>query len=331
MASLRSLFSSAVTANVPTDNLAPKAPVLGVINMSQDTGVAQGRSVITLNWAAPTENEDISAESLIASFGEVDTAFETSFDPIATYTIFEGSNTISAASFSINTNTGVGTINADAGAASAAITIDYTTVLQDLDHYIVLRKKGGSETFTDYSDVVGQASIVTVQANLASTYTDNVETLTASENGESHVYYLFAADDESSTNISATDLEGLDFIPGVPQDLAKSVSDASVQLSWSAVSNDNVNGYNMYRHTGTSLTLASLEQLNSSLITDADFDDSAGNSSNRVSSGTVAYPANGSSYMYVIESEDTTSVWSDGTQNTISGQSAALLASLTAS
>jgi hypothetical protein len=285
-----------------------------------------------LNWAAPTENEDISGEVLVASFSGSQTVVETDYDPLATFTIFGAGATISPSSYTMDSATGLVTLNADAANATDEITIDYTTTLSDLDGYVLLRVKGGSETFTDHGDIVGQSGAVTVSDSLASGATSTVETLTASENGESHVYYLFALDDESSPNYSDADLVAVDTIPTIPQNLAKTVSENKVVLSWDEVTDDNCDGYNIYRNDGASLDQSALEQLNSSIIAAGSptFDDSADNSSNRVSEGTVAYPGNGSSYTYVVESEDTTSVWTTGTVNTISGQSANLVASLTA-
>lgn len=64
MATLRSRYSDAVSANVPSDRLAPKPAVLGTIEATQDEAVTNGRTEITLNWTAPTQNAQVGGDHL---------------------------------------------------------------------------------------------------------------------------------------------------------------------------------------------------------------------------------------------------------------------------
>jgi hypothetical protein len=94
MATLRSLYSTEVTADVPNDLLPPKPPVLTgqTQQVTQDGGVTHGRSLVTLNWLAPTENEDIGGEFLGVADGLAQ-QFETTYDPIvAGEEVYEMSN-----------------------------------------------------------------------------------------------------------------------------------------------------------------------------------------------------------------------------------------------
>lgn len=94
MATLRSLYSDEVTASIPDDALPPKPPVLTgqAQQIQQDIGVTHGRSSVTLNWLAPTEDEDVGGEFLGTSTGGAD-AFETNYDPIVSgETVYEMSD-----------------------------------------------------------------------------------------------------------------------------------------------------------------------------------------------------------------------------------------------
>ena len=424
MAQLRSLYSAEATANVPNDLLAPKPPVVegNQQEITQDGGVTHGRSLFTIAWTAPTQNEDIGGEFLGTADGNAQN-FETVYDPVVTgETVYEMSNfggagrgdsTLSvvanqgetqltvadATDFNIgdwiqvvgggNTEyfqitalpggnvlefatriltpggfpvttttvkeadavakTGGGTdytITLSTGEVSIVagqftngneIVIAYTTTLQDLNGYTLLRNQTLLAD-TTYSNVSGDGGTTVVSDAIGSGATSFQETLTAAENGETWYYYLYAKDDEASPNRSfaATVLE-IETIPSIPQNLQKTVGDQAVDLSWDSLgpgsSDANTDGYNVYRNSGGTLTPASLEQLNAILIPKAQltFQDSQDgiNSGDRVSAGTVPLPSNGQTYTYVIESEDTATNWTVGTQNQDSGQAAVTTATRT--
>lgn len=90
MTILRSLYSTEVSALVPNDLLPPSPPDLTGITQDgqQDDAVTHGRSLITVNWTAPTTNEFVGGEFLGVADGNAQ-QFETTYDPIVTHTIFE--------------------------------------------------------------------------------------------------------------------------------------------------------------------------------------------------------------------------------------------------
>jgi hypothetical protein len=93
MSKIVSLYSEAVIANVPNDQLAPKAPVLGQTTMIQatDSGATpDGKSKVTLNWAIPLENDEVGGDFIGVADGNAQD-FETSYDPIiaSSYSVFE--------------------------------------------------------------------------------------------------------------------------------------------------------------------------------------------------------------------------------------------------
>lgn len=415
MASIVSLYSEAVSANVPSDALPPEPPVLGTITAAQDTNtgaVPQGRTTITLNWTAPTLNERLPGEFLVVADGLAQSV-ETVYDPIAgapghelyevtaltagttlsvaaargdkvitvadatgivaddwvqleeggqkeyakvlsvnvnTLTLYHRlrihaswttSATVKEATVSLKVETTDYTINLSTGAidllngqftASNDVFIEYSVTLQDLDRYEIYRIPGSfpvSEPAT-YADVTGAGGVVTVDNNVGSGLVTYNDVLTASENGETWTYYLFAVDDEASANPSLADAVEVETFPTIPQNLGKSTSDQQIVLSWDAITDTNFDGINVYRDDGLTFEAATAIQANSSLVTGTSFDDSAGNVTNRVSSGVLPYPVNGSPYSYKIEAEDTVTLWSTGTQNQSQGQAAQLTASKTA-
>ena len=108
MASIVSLYSNAVTANVFSDELPPEPPVLSTVTASQNTNagaIPQGRTAVTLNWSAPTLNERVPGEFLVQADGGAQ-ALESIYDPIAASPVHElyevtgqvgGSTTLSVA------------------------------------------------------------------------------------------------------------------------------------------------------------------------------------------------------------------------------------------
>ncbi len=414
MGILRSLYSQAVTANVPSDVLAPKPPVLGNITMQQDTnvgGIPEGRSKVTLNWTIPTENRLIGGELIGAATGGAD-VFEAEYDPIvAGYEVYEMSalvgdtgdgNTVLAVAadrddieitvavvanfavadwiqikeggneeyakisaingsvltleaylrftyttsatvkevktatlktvtthYTIVLATGQITLVTGQFTASNAVVLKYNTTLQDLAGFEIYRIPG-NKTLGDNptrAEVVGAGGVVTVNTSVTAVATSDIDTLTAAENGEDWTYYIFAKDDESSANYSIGDAVFVETITTIPQSLSKTVGENKVVLSWDAVTDDNVDGYNVYRSTGGSFVDANALVVNSAVIAagSPSFDDSADNVSNRRISGEVAFPQNGLSYSYKIESEDTTTAWTTGTRNQDSEGGAAVV------
>ena len=234
--------------------------------------------------------------------------------------------------YTINLTTGVVDLVAGQFTNTNDVFIEYSVTLQDLDHYEVYRIPGSfpvSEPAT-YSDVTGHGSVVTVDAAVGSGATSDQDVLTASENGETWTYYIFAIDDEASANTSLADAVEVETFPTIPQNLGKTTGDAQIILSWDAITDTNFDGINVFRDDGLTFEAATAIQANSALVTGTSFDDSSANGSNRVTSGTLPYPVNGNAYSYKIEAEDTTTNWTTGTVNQSQGQAAQLTASKTA-
>ncbi len=100
MAILESLLSQQVLGNLAADILAPKPPILGLIQALQfvDGPTPKGKTRITLNWTAPTRNEIIGGELLKNPDNTPDLAegtngavHEIQFDPIVagSFTVYE--------------------------------------------------------------------------------------------------------------------------------------------------------------------------------------------------------------------------------------------------
>jgi hypothetical protein len=246
----------------------------------------------------------------------------------------------SGTDYTITPATGVVDIVAGQFTASNHIVIAYATTLSDLDGYTLLRNP---VLFADslYDNVILDGNTVVVSDAIGAGALTFQETLAADENGETWYYYLYAKDDESTPNRSEIASGGpllAETLPSIPQSLGKTVGDMAVMLSWAVLgpgaSDANTDGYNIYRNPGPTLDAPNLLQLNAIVIPKAQvsFDDSAAGvgSGDRVSAGTVALPANGQFYTYVVESEDTASAWTTGTQNQSFGQGAQTIASKTA-
>lgn len=104
MAILESLLSQQVLGNLAADILAPKPPILGLIQALQfvDGPTPKGKTRITLNWTAPTRNEIIGGELLKNPDNTPDLAegtngavHEIQFDPIVagSFTVYERTTT----------------------------------------------------------------------------------------------------------------------------------------------------------------------------------------------------------------------------------------------
>lgn len=403
MAKIVSDYSLQLSVNVWSDILSPKPVVLGLINAEQIlTAAPQGKSVVTLNWALPTENEIVGGEELGVASGAAQ-QLETRFDPISvgSFSVYQmsaavggagygdsvlsaqaiqGSNKLSvsvvanfaannwvrlvdgakveyakiasisgndlflvdglqdtyavgatvkevntaalkveSSDYTISLATGLIQLLNTRFSAGSYVSIRYTTTLQD-SHHVEIYRDYGNMAITDptRANVLAHAGIVTVNNNVSKTATQYIDTLTATENGQVWTYYVFVMDDETTANASASDAVMVETLPGVPQNVSKEVGENRAKLSWDAVANDLVNGYNVFRCTGSWID-ANAVKLNSALITTLNFEDSALNVTNRVAPGAVPYPVNGTVYVYKVETEDTATSWTTGVTNPQSG------------
>jgi hypothetical protein len=230
--------------------------------------------------------------------------------------------------YSIDLATGVITEAAGGFTAGNRIIVKYQTSVQDLDHYELYRVPGNAPVANPTkAEVLAAAGVSTVDAAISSAATSfQDQTPIDTENGSNFTYYLFAVDAQgNASNLTSeimTDnlhLVMVEAIGTVPQSLATQVSSNKVVVSWDAVPDSNANGYNIFRSDGPTFDGATAQKINSSLIPKGtgriSFDDSADNASNRVPGGTVAFPQDGQTYSYKVETEDTVTFWSDGTSN----------------
>jgi hypothetical protein len=212
--------------------------------------------------------------------------------------------------------------------AGRKIFIRYQAALQDLDHYELYRVPGNAPVSLPIKvNVMAASGVSVVNAAIPSTATFlQDQTPLDTDNGKDFTYYLYAADDQGNTSNLVSEvmtqnphLVYVELIPSVPQNLFANVSSNKVVVSWDAVSDTNVNGYNIFRSTGSSFDPSQAQKVNSVLISKGigkvTFDDSVGNVSNRRPAGEVAYPVDGTTYSYKVEAEDSTTYWTDGTAN----------------
>jgi hypothetical protein len=265
-----------------------------------------------------------------------------SFFPATTTTVKEVDavlKTGGGTDYTLTAFTGEVEIVAGQFTASNDITIRYTTTVQDLDGYTLIRNPA-LLTDTAYEAVSVDGDSVLVSSSIVAGATSHADTLAASENGESWYYYLYAQDDETVPNRSEVAVGGpllVETIPSIPQSLSASPGDQSVVLSWNSLgpgaSDTNVDGYNVYRNSGATLDPPNLNKLNASLVPTGtlEFKDNQDgiDDASRVGSGSVSLPTNGQLYTYVIEAEDSTTTWTTGTQNQSNGVAAQLTASKT--
>lgn len=230
--------------------------------------------------------------------------------------------------YTLDTATGVLTEVGTSFAAGNKIVVVYQTSLQDLDHYELYRVPGNSiVSVPTKANVLAASGVVTVDSAISSASTSKQDAaLTDADNGKDFTYYLFAVDAQGNASnltseVTTTNLHlaFVELVPTVVQNLLTQVSTNQVIVSWDAVTDPNANGYNIYRSDGASFDPNTAVKLNSTLIPKGTgrvtFDDSANNVSNRVSSGTAAFPVDGQTFSYKIETEDTVTFWADGTSN----------------
>ena len=212
--------------------------------------------------------------------------------------------------------------------AGNRIAIRYQTTLQDLDHYEVYRVPANAAVSSPTkANVLSAAGVVTVSAAVPSTATSfQDQTAVDADNGKDLTYYVFALDNQgNASNLSSEvmvqnpHLVFVEMIGTIPQNLASEVSSNKVVVSWDAVSDPNANGYNIFRSPGSTFDPAQALKVNSTLIPKGtgrvSFDDSTGNATNRRPGTEVPFPEDGQTFSYKLETEDTTTFWSDGTSN----------------
>ncbi len=230
--------------------------------------------------------------------------------------------------YTFNLPTGVITEVTGGFTSGNKIVVKYQTTLQDLDHYELYRIPGNSTvSVPNKTNVLAASGVVTVNNAITSAATFfQDQSLGDSDNGKSFTYYLFAVDTQGNASylMSEITIENLhlafvELIGTVVQNLSTEVSSNKVVAFWDAVSDPNVDGYNIYRTPGVTFNPATAQKVNSALIPKGNgrisFDDSSGNLTNRRPGNEVSFPVNGQTFAYKIETEDTLTSWSDGTTN----------------
>ena len=230
--------------------------------------------------------------------------------------------------YNLDLATGVLTELSGGFTAGSRIVMRYQGVLQDLDHYEFYRVPGNAPvSVPTKSNVLAASAVATVSAAILSTATSHQDqSLADADNGKDFTYYLFACDDQGNASNLVSEimtanshLAFVELIPTVPQSLTTDVSSSKVSIAWDAVSDPNANGYNVFRSPGSTFDPAQALKVNSVLIPKGtgrvSFDDSAANVTNRRTGAEVPYPQDGQTFAYKVETEDSTSYWTDGTSN----------------
>lgn len=230
--------------------------------------------------------------------------------------------------YTIDLPTGVITEVGAAFTAGNRIVVKYQTTLQDLDHFELYRVPGNAAvSIPNLGNVLGASGVVTVDDAIPAISTSfQDQTLLDTDNGKDFTYYLFAVDSQGNTSNLSSEvmtenlhLVFVELISSIVQNLATEVSSNKVVVSWDAVVDPNADGYNIFRSLGAVFSAGSALKVNSTLIPKGtgriSFDDSAGNLVNRRPDNEVAFPENGQTFAYKLETEDTLTSWSDGTAN----------------
>jgi hypothetical protein len=233
-----------------------------------------------------------------------------------------------ATHYSIDLPTGVITELTGGFTAGNRIVVKYQTGLQDLDHYELYRVPGNSVVSEPTKvGVLAASGVAMVSVAVASTATSfQDQSLVENDNGKDFTYYLFAVDSQgNASNLSSEvmtqnlNLVYVELISSIVQNLGTEVSSNKVVVSWDAVSDPNANGYNIFRSPGAVFNSGTALKVNTTLIPKGtgrvSFDDSAGNLTNRDTGTNVPFPQNGQTFSYKLETEDTSTFWSDGTSN----------------
>lgn len=230
--------------------------------------------------------------------------------------------------YNLDLATGVLTELSGGFTAGNRVLIRYQATLQDLDHYELYRVPGNAPVSVPTKvNVLAASGVATVSAAIVSTATSfQDQTPLDPDNGKDVSYYLFAVDDQGNASGLSSEvmtqnlhLAFVEMIPTVPQALATEVSSNKVLVSWDAVADPNANGYNVFRSPGPVFNSLQALKVNSTLIPKGtgrvSFDDSSGNAVNRRPAVEVAFPQDGQTFSYKVETEDTTTLWTDGTSN----------------
>jgi len=195
----------------------------------------------------------------------------------------------------------------------------------DVDQFAIYLIEGDnvvpiSEGFSDldYDTIKTHPLSIEIDDNIASENNAYADALNVGQNGKTFTYYLFSKDSQGGTSYAQTIV--FESIPSVPQGIMAKIDDQAVILEWDllpASSDDNTDGFNVYRCDGEIFVHSSALMVNSTLIpySNATFIDSSLNVTNRDSS--VDFPVNSQYYTYKVESEDTLTSWIVGTQNEI--------------
>jgi hypothetical protein len=210
---------------------------------------------------------------------------------------------------------------------TSEVAVFYTPLLQDLDHFELYRVNGNEpvdpsngHSRVTRDAVLGHPSSVGVDTHINSASVGYSDALDASHNGDTRTYYLFSVDDAASPNYSYPAIVMVETIPSIPTNPFANTSSERVELYWDDLpsgSDDNTDGFNVYRCDGAVFDAATCVKVNSDLIdkTISYFDDSDNNTTDRRPPSEVPYPQNGLTYSYKIESEDTVTTWDTGTKN----------------
>jgi hypothetical protein len=230
--------------------------------------------------------------------------------------------------YNLDLSTGVLTELSGGFTAGNRIVMRYQTTLQDLAHYELYRVPGNAPvSVPTKANVLAAPGVSAVNAAIPPTATSfQDQTPLDTDNGKDASYYLFAVDDQGNASGLSSEvmtqnphLVFVETIGTIPQNLSTEASSNKVLVSWDAVPDPNVNGYNIFRSPGSIFDPMQAVKVNSTLIPKGtgrvSFDDSAGNVSNRRPAVEVPFPEDGQTFSYKLETEDTTTFWADGTSN----------------
>ena len=229
--------------------------------------------------------------------------------------------------YTIDYSLGIISLIAGKFAPGSGVAVFYTPLLQDLDHFELYRVNG-DETVSPSDGhskvtvdaVLAKPSVVPVDVSIDSSSVGYADALNADQNGDTRTYYMFSVDSALTPNYSYPATVMVETIPSIPTNPSAVPSSDRVELLWDNLpsgTDDNTDGFNVYRCEGSVFDAATCVKLNDALIDTATpyFDDSVINTTNRRPPSEVPYPENGMTYSYKIESEDTLTEWTIGTKN----------------
>lgn len=216
--------------------------------------------------------------------------------------------------YTVDLSTGQITLIAGQFTSSNEVVAQHTIEISDIDKFELYRSATISSVLR-IDDIQALGDVVVVDTEIDDTTVS--DELTSAENGQTLQYYLFARDTAGNHSL-ATRVE-VETIPSTPLGLDHSISTSEVILTWSALSGSevNANGFNIYRAEGPTFSAINLLKLNSSLlpVSTTSFNDSAAGVLAGERVPTVELPVDDFIYFYLVETEDTTTNWTVGTQN----------------